>query len=53
MGEQYLHLLNIENSVYLQAFVTGWILHVLFHQPHEKSERHQHIKNLAGVLLLD
>lgn len=37
-GAQYLHLLNIENSVYLQAFVTGWILHVLLHQPHETSE---------------
>jgi zinc transporter ZupT len=32
-GDAFLHALHIENN-YLQAFVTGWILHVVFHQPH-------------------
>jgi len=33
-GEHLLTQLSIENTVYLQAFVTGSILHVVLHQPH-------------------
>jgi hypothetical protein len=33
-GEQLLQHLSLDNTVYLQAFVTGSILHVVLHQPH-------------------
>jgi hypothetical protein len=33
-GEQLLTQLSLDNTVYLQAFVTGSILHVVLHQPH-------------------
>lgn len=33
-GEQLLTHLSLDNTVYLQAFVTGSILHVVLHQPH-------------------
>jgi len=33
-GEQFLSQLSLENTVYLQSFVTGSILHVVLHQPH-------------------
>lgn len=33
-GEQLLSQLSLDNTVYLQAFVTGSILHVVLHQPH-------------------
>lgn len=41
-GEQLLHQLNIDNTVYLQAFVTGSILHVVMHQPHVHEHKHAH-----------
>lgn len=34
-GDLFLETFHIENNL-LQAFVSGWILHVLFHQPHAK-----------------
>ncbi|GGI90046.1 metal transporter [Shewanella gelidii] len=33
-GEQWLTQLSLDNTAYLQAFVTGSILHVVVHQPH-------------------
>ncbi|MCL1124038.1 metal transporter [Shewanella surugensis] len=37
-GEQLLAHLSLDNTVYLQAFVTGSILHVVIHQPHAHSK---------------
>ncbi|MCE9687896.1 metal transporter [Shewanella sp. AS16] len=37
-GEQLLSQLSLDNTVYLQAFVTGSILHVVLHQPHGQHE---------------
>lgn len=37
-GEQLLPYLNIDDTVYLQAFITGTILHVVLHQPHGQHE---------------
>lgn len=37
-GEQLLAHLSLDNTVYLQAFVTGSILHVVIHQPHGHSQ---------------
>ncbi|MCL1067722.1 metal transporter [Shewanella olleyana] len=59
-GEQLLQHLSIDNTVYLQAFVTGSILHVVLHQPHGHSDddqqgRYQYqagIGSLFGVGLL-
>ncbi|ARD24313.1 metal transporter [Shewanella japonica] len=59
-GEQLLQHLSIENTVYLQAFVTGSILHVVLHQPHgnqndDRQGRYQYqagIGSLLGVALL-
>lgn len=41
-GEQWLTHLSLDNTVYLQAFVTGSILHVVLHQPHNHQTEHQH-----------
>ncbi len=64
-GEQMLTQLSLDNTVYLQAFVTGSILHVVLHQPHdhhapeqrnsthpEKYEYHAGIGSLLGIGLL-
>ena len=59
-GEQLLSQLSLDNTVYLQAFVTGSILHVVLHQPHGQHEedhqgRYQYqagIGSLLGVALL-
>ncbi|MDO6619670.1 metal transporter [Shewanella sp. 6_MG-2023] len=59
-GEQLLDSLSLDNTVYLQAFVTGSILHVVLHQPHGQHEedhqgRYQYqagIGSLLGVALL-
>ncbi|QYJ80494.1 metal transporter [Shewanella acanthi] len=40
-GEQLLSQLSLDNTVYLQAFVTGSILHVVLHQPHGQQDAHQ------------
>lgn len=37
-SEQLLPYLNIDDTVYLQAFITGTILHVVLHQPHGQHE---------------
>lgn len=41
-GEQLLSQLTLDNTVYLQAFVTGSILHVVMHQPHVHEHEQQH-----------
>lgn len=59
-GEQLLAQLSLDNTVYLQAFVTGSILHVVLHQPHGqhqpdkqgKYEYHAGIGSLLGIALL-
>ncbi|MBW8185002.1 metal transporter [Shewanella nanhaiensis] len=59
-GEQLLTQLSLDNTVYLQAFVTGSILHVVLHQPHGEShedkqgkyEYHAGIGSLLGIALL-
>ncbi|ABZ74666.1 conserved hypothetical protein [Shewanella halifaxensis HAW-EB4] len=59
-GEQLLSQLSLENTVYLQAFVTGSILHVVLHQPHGspdtdkqgKFEYQAGIGSLLGIVLL-
>ncbi|PKG55120.1 metal transporter [Shewanella sp. Choline-02u-19] len=59
-GEQFLSHLSLENTVYLQAFVTGSILHVVLHQPHGQPntdkqgrfEYHAGIGSLLGIGLL-
>jgi len=59
-GEQLLAHLSLDNTVYLQAFVTGSILHVVLHQPHGQShedkqgqyEYHAGIGSLLGIGLL-
>lgn len=59
-GEQMLSHLSLENTVYLQAFVTGSILHVVLHQPHGspdtdkqgKFEYQAGIGSLLGIVLL-
>jgi zinc transporter ZupT len=35
-GGHYVQFLSLENSYLLQAFVTGWVLHVIIHQPHHE-----------------
>ena len=37
MGQHWLASLSLDNTVYLQAFVTGSIMHVVLHRPHIKS----------------
>ncbi|MCL2916101.1 metal transporter [Shewanella corallii] len=57
---QLLSQLSIDNTVYLQAFVTGSILHVVLHQPHGqhdpdrqgKFEYQAGIGSLLGIGLL-
>ncbi|MCG9729061.1 metal transporter [Shewanella sp. Isolate13] len=59
-GEQLLSHLSLENTVYLQAFVTGSILHVVLHQPHgtpvtDKQGKYEYqagIGSLLGIALL-
>ncbi|MGS0689705.1 metal transporter [Shewanella sp. 30m-9] len=59
-GEQLLSQLSLENTVYLQAFVTGSILHVVLHQPHgspdtDKQGKYEYqagIGSLLGIVLL-
>ncbi|NRD71725.1 metal transporter [Shewanella sp. VB17] len=59
-GEQLLTHLSLDNTVYLQAFVTGSILHVVLHQPHGQSHTDQQgqyeyqagIGSLLGIVLL-
>ncbi|WP_394204231.1 metal transporter [Shewanella waksmanii] len=59
-GEQLLTHLSLDNTVYLQAFVTGSILHVVLHQPHGqqnhdnqgKYEYQAGIGSLLGIALL-
>ncbi|WP_133405252.1 metal transporter [Parashewanella tropica] len=60
LGEQLLSHLSLDNTAYLQAFVTGSILHVVLHQPHVdkpqdpqgRSEYHAGIGSLLGIGLL-
>lgn len=58
-GEQIIERLSLENTVFLQAFVTGSILHVVLHQPHgqpnagDNSHEYQAgIGSLLGIVLL-
>lgn len=59
-GEQLITQLSLENTVYLQAFVTGSILHVVLHQPHgqhdtDKQGKYEYqagIGSLLGIGLL-
>ena len=59
-GTQLLSQLSLDNTVYLQAFVTGSILHVVLHQPHahplqDKQGKYEYqagIGSLLGLLLL-
>ncbi|MEC4726283.1 metal transporter [Shewanella sp. D64] len=59
-GEQLLTHLSLDNTVYLQAFVTGSILHVVLHQPHGQSHEDKQgkyeyqagIGSLLGIGLL-
>ncbi|MCE9680537.1 metal transporter [Shewanella sp. AS1] len=59
-GEQLLTHLSLDNTVYLQAFVTGSILHVVLHQPHghhisDKQGKYEYqagIGSILGILLL-
>ena len=48
-GEQLLQHLSLDNTVYLQAFVTGSILHVVLHQPHgNDNDSNGHYELYAG-----
>ncbi|GGB73125.1 metal transporter [Shewanella inventionis] len=54
-GEQLLTQLSLENTVYLQAFVTGSILHVVLHQPHghqqeDKQGKYQYQAGIGSLL---
>lgn len=59
-GSQLLAHLSLDNTVYLQAFVTGSILHVVLHQPHGehnadiqgKYEYQSGVGSLIGIGLL-
>ncbi len=59
-GEQLLTQLSLDNTVYLQAFVTGSILHVVLHQPHgnsptDKQGKYEYqagIGSILGIVLL-
>lgn len=49
-GEQLLSQLSLSNTVYLQAFVTGSILHVVLHQPHgQQDDKHGQYEYQAGI----
>ncbi|GAA4878428.1 hypothetical protein [Ferrimonas pelagia] len=41
-GEHLPHYLADNQMIWLQAFVTGSIVHVLLHRPHEHSHEHHH-----------
>jgi hypothetical protein len=54
-GEHLLTQLSLENTVYLQAFVTGSILHVVLHQPHghqheDKQGKYQYQAGIGSLL---
>jgi hypothetical protein len=54
-GEHLLTQLSLENTVYLQAFVTGSILHVVLHQPHghqdeDKQGQYQYQAGIGSLL---
>ncbi|QDE29531.1 metal transporter [Shewanella polaris] len=54
-GEHLLAQLSLENTVYLQAFVTGSILHVVLHQPHvhpqeDKQGKYQYQAGIGSLL---
>ncbi|MGL4616094.1 MAG: metal transporter, partial [Shewanella sp.] len=59
-SEQFLPYVSLDDTVYLQAFITGSILHVVLHQPHgshesPKPQRHEYqagIGSLMGIGLL-
>lgn len=59
-SEQFLPYVSLDDTVYLQAFITGSILHVVLHQPHGPHEhptpqRHEYqagIGSLMGIGLL-
>ncbi|MEL4390415.1 metal transporter [Shewanella xiamenensis] len=59
-SEQLLSHMSIDKTVYLQAFVTGSILHVVLHQPHGQQETDKQgqyeyqagIGSLLGIALL-
>ncbi len=59
-GDQLVNQLSLDNTVYLQAFVTGSILHVVLHQPHvdhhqvkdDKYEYEAGVGSLLGLGLL-
>ncbi|MCP3129268.1 metal transporter [Shewanella sp. KJ2020] len=59
-SEQFLPYLNIDDTIYLQAFITGSILHVVLHQPHGQHENDTQGKyeyqagvgSLLGIALL-
>ncbi|QYK01344.1 metal transporter [Shewanella psychrotolerans] len=59
-GEQLLAHLSLDKTVYLQAFVTGSILHVVLHQPHghnisDKQGKYEYqagIGSILGIILL-
>ncbi|TKB55054.1 ZIP family metal transporter [Ferrimonas aestuarii] len=42
VGPELLHIMNADHIVYLQGFVTGSIMHVLWHRPHEHHHDHGH-----------
>ena len=60
MGQHWLSNLSLDNTVYLQAFVTGSIMHVVLHQPHVKQvedkqgkyEYQAGLGSIVGVALL-
>ena len=60
MGQHWLSSLSLDNTVYLQAFVTGSILHVVLHQPHVEHEKdvqgkfeyHAGIGSIVGIAFL-
>lgn len=60
MGQHWLVNLSLDNTVYLQAFVTGSILHVVLHQPHVEHvedkqgnyEYHAGVGSIIGIALL-
>ncbi|GLS82078.1 metal transporter [Paraferrimonas haliotis] len=60
VGELYANQLAFDNTVLLQAFVTGSILHVILHQPHVDKNHHPQpshdtmagIGSLLGLALL-
>ncbi|WP_417344453.1 hypothetical protein [Ferrimonas sp.] len=48
LGPELLHHMTATHIVYLQSFVTGSILHVLWHRPHERHS-HDHDHHHGGL----